>query len=139
MTFDDAVPRDLASGVPGDLALRIYVASGGRMSTHHIQAQAQRGEGAPVNGLSAARRALLMGALLLKLVSEGHVLYLGTHHIASDGWSKSVLFKEMYALYEAYRQGRPCPLPELPIQYADFAAWQRGQSDGGIHEKQLDY
>lgn len=84
-------------------------------------------------------RDLMLRALLLKLAPEEHVLYLGTHHIASDGWSKSVLFKEIYALYEAYSAGKACPLPALPIQYADFAAWQRGETGDKTHENQLAY
>ena len=47
------------------------------------------------------------------------------HHIVSDGWSMGVLVRELAALYEAFAQGQPSPLPELPVQYADYAAWQR--------------
>jgi amino acid adenylation domain-containing protein len=84
-------------------------------------------------------RDLMFRALLLKLAPEEHVLYLGTHHIASDGWSKSVLFEEMKALYQAYTQDLPWPLSELPIQYADFAVWQRKQFGEAALEKQLAY
>jgi amino acid adenylation domain-containing protein len=84
-------------------------------------------------------RDVMMRALLLRLAPDEHALYMGSHHIASDGWSKSVLFKEMYALYEAYCNGRPSPLPELPIQYADYAVWQRGQSGGEAQRNQLAY
>src|SRR5262245_17813605 len=84
-------------------------------------------------------RDLMFRALLLKLAPEEHVLYLGTHHIASDGWSKSVLFKEMNVLYEASCNGDPSPLQDLPIQYADFAVCQRGQVGGEALTKQLAY
>lgn len=78
-------------------------------------------------------------ATLLALGEQDHALYLGTHHIASDGWSKSVLFAELRALYEAFTAGRPSPLPEPPIQYADFALWQREQLREEVMAKQLAY
>jgi hypothetical protein len=62
-----------------------------------------------------------------------------THHIASDGWSLPLLFGEMAALYEAFSNGRPSPLPSLPIQYADFAQWQREWLQGEVLERQLSY
>ncbi len=62
------------------------------------------------------------------------------HHIVSDGWSIGVLIREIAALYPAFRAGRPSPLPELPLQYADFAVWQRGFLSGGpALEAQLGY
>ncbi|HVG45181.1 MAG TPA: AMP-binding protein, partial [Longimicrobium sp.] len=59
------------------------------------------------------------------------VLLLTMHHIVSDGWSMGILFRELSALYEAYAAGGESPLPELVVQYADFAAWQRRQLDEG--------
>ncbi|HEV2150064.1 MAG TPA: amino acid adenylation domain-containing protein [Longimicrobiaceae bacterium] len=79
----------------------------------------------------------LFRAGLLRLGSEDHVLLLSVHHIVSDGWSTGVLFRELSALYEAYRAGRESPLPELPIQYADYAVWQRRQLRGEGLERQL--
>jgi hypothetical protein len=71
--------------------------------------------------------------LLLKLGDEDHVLLFLTHHIAFDGWSEGVLLRELAALYPARIAGRPSPLPEPQVQYADFAAWQRTrQADGQI-------
>ncbi|MFP2934702.1 condensation domain-containing protein, partial [Pyxidicoccus sp. 3LG] len=66
----------------------------------------------------------LLRAQVLRLGPTEHVLLLNMHHSVSDGWSMSVLVREMAALYEAFRQGRPSPLPELPVQYADYAVWQ---------------
>ena len=66
-----------------------------------------------------------MRATLLRLAEDDHVLVLNTHHIISDGWSLGVLSQELAALYEAFAANRPSPLPELPIQYADYALWQR--------------
>jgi amino acid adenylation domain-containing protein len=64
-------------------------------------------------------------ATLVKLCQNEHILVLMTHHIASDGWSKGVLFQELATFYNAILKNEPVPLPELPIQYADFAIWQR--------------
>jgi amino acid adenylation domain-containing protein len=71
----------------------------------------------------------LLRARLLRLGGEGHVLLLCTHHIISDGWSLRVLFRELWTLYDAFCDGRDSPLPPLPVQFADFAAWQREQVD----------
>ena len=59
-----------------------------------------------------------------------HVAALTMHHIVSDGWSMGVLVREVAALYPAFVEGRPSPLPELPVQYADFAVWQRSWLSG---------
>jgi len=61
------------------------------------------------------------------------------HHIVSDGWSIGVLVKEVAALYEAYREGKSSPLPELSVQYADFAVWQREWLKGAVLHEQLDF
>ena len=76
---------------------------------------------------------------LLRLGEEDQVVLLTMHHIASDGWSMDVLTKEVAELYEAYSQGQETPLAELPIQYADFAVWQRGWLQGEELERQLAY
>jgi non-ribosomal peptide synthetase component F len=81
----------------------------------------------------------LFRAVLLRLGAEDHVLLLGMHHIVSDGWSMGVLNRELSALYEAYREGRESPLPELGLQYADYAVWQREQLAGEVLERQLSY
>src|ERR1044071_7965778 len=81
----------------------------------------------------------LLRASLLRLDPHLHVLLLTMHHIISDGWSLGVLLQEGSALYEAISKGKPSPLPDLPIQYADFAHWQRGWLDGELLNSQLDY
>ncbi|HEX9939684.1 MAG TPA: amino acid adenylation domain-containing protein, partial [Longimicrobium sp.] len=81
----------------------------------------------------------LFRAALLRLGEEDHVLLLSMHHIVSDGWSMGVLFRELSALYEAYREGRESPLAELPVQYADYAVWQREQLGGEVLDRQLSY
>ena len=67
----------------------------------------------------------LFRATLIKLSRHEHVLLLAMHHIISDGWSVGSTFRELQALYTAYVTGQPSPLPPLPIQYADYAIWQR--------------
>ncbi|MGH8000645.1 MAG: amino acid adenylation domain-containing protein, partial [Brasilonema sp.] len=64
-------------------------------------------------------------AKLLRLTEQEYTLLLTLHHIIADGWSMGVLIRELAALYEAFSKGQPSPLPELPIQYVDFAYWQR--------------
>ncbi|MFL6335978.1 MAG: amino acid adenylation domain-containing protein [Pyrinomonadaceae bacterium] len=78
-------------------------------------------------------------ASLIRLSTQEHRLLLTMHHIVSDGWSMGVLVREMTALYEAFVQGRPSPLAELPVQYADYAVWQRGWLRGAALEGQLSY
>ena len=67
----------------------------------------------------------LLRARLLSTADEQHVLSFNLHHIVADGWSVSVLARELATLYRAFATGEPSPLEELPIQYADYAAWQR--------------
>ncbi|HST58364.1 MAG TPA: condensation domain-containing protein, partial [Longimicrobium sp.] len=81
----------------------------------------------------------LFRAALLRLREEEHVLLITMHHIVSDGWSMGVLFRELSVLYEAYREGGESPLPELPVQYADYAVWQREQLEGETLHRQLAY
>ncbi|NVJ19573.1 condensation domain-containing protein, partial [Myxococcus sp. AM010] len=81
----------------------------------------------------------LLRATLLREGEEAHVLVLVMHHIVSDGWSMGVLVRELVALYEAYSQGRESPLPELEVQYADYAVWQREWLKGEVLEEQLGY
>ncbi len=67
------------------------------------------------------------------------VLLLNMHHIVSDGWSMGIFMRELAALYAAFLAGKPSPLPDLPIQYADFAVWQRAWLEGEIMAEQLAY
>ncbi|WNG57633.1 AMP-binding protein [Archangium gephyra] len=81
----------------------------------------------------------LLRITLLKLGEREHVLVLVMHHIVSDGWSMGLLVREVAELYEAFSKGKPSPLAELPVQYADYAAWQRQWLDGEVLEGQLEY
>jgi amino acid adenylation domain-containing protein/non-ribosomal peptide synthase protein (TIGR01720 family) len=84
-------------------------------------------------------RDLMLRALLLCLADQEHILLLITHHIASDAWSSGILWQELTALYRSFSSGQPCPLPELSVQYADYAAWQRNWLQGEVLETQLSY
>jgi amino acid adenylation domain-containing protein/non-ribosomal peptide synthase protein (TIGR01720 family) len=81
----------------------------------------------------------LFRALAMQLAPEEHAVLLTLHHVVSDGWSMDVLIREIVTLYAAFAAGRTSPLPELPIQYADFAIWQRQWLQGDRLESQLAY
>ena len=81
----------------------------------------------------------LIRSAILTHAPKTHTLYFSMHHIVSDGWSIGILVDELIALYEAFSKGRPSPLPELPIQYADFAIWQRNWFQGKVFERELAY
>lgn len=84
-------------------------------------------------------RSPLLWATLLVADTDEHILVLTTHHFASDGWSTRLLSEEVVRLYAAFSEGRPSPLDPLPIQYADFAAWQRRWLTGPALERQRAY
>ena len=84
-------------------------------------------------------RGPLLRALIVRLSASDHGLIVARHHIATDRWSLGVLHRELSAVYEALAEGRPSPLPELPIQYADYARWQREQMGGVAIDRHLAY
>ncbi|MER5733148.1 amino acid adenylation domain-containing protein, partial [Streptomyces sp. NPDC002138] len=82
----------------------------------------------------------LVRVLLVRLSADEHVCVLGMHHIVTDGWSMGVVARELGELYTARVQGRPAALADVPVQYPDFAVWQRGRlEDGGLLERQTDW
>ncbi|MEU9191158.1 amino acid adenylation domain-containing protein [Streptomyces sp. NPDC048484] len=81
----------------------------------------------------------LIRGVLIRLAADEHVLALTMHHVVSDEWSGRVLRRDLAALYEAFKEGGPDPLPPLPVQYADFADWQRRWLSGDVLEGQLTY
>ncbi len=76
---------------------------------------------------------------IVKLSEKEHLALLNMHHIVSDGWSMGIFFQELVILYDAFSRGRPSPLPELSLQYADYADWQREWLQGDVLEAQLNY
>ncbi|MCG8317534.1 MAG: amino acid adenylation domain-containing protein [Pseudomonadales bacterium] len=89
--------------------------------------------------INKARRIRLMRTRLLKTADQEYVLLLTMHHIISDGWSLGILIDEIAELYSALKEGREARLPELKVQYADYAKWQRDWMDGPVFEHQLSY
>ncbi|MBZ5521196.1 MAG: non-ribosomal peptide synthase/polyketide synthase [Acidobacteriia bacterium] len=85
------------------------------------------------------KRGPLVRVGLVRLADQDCALFLTMHHIVSDAVSMAVVVREMTALYAAYSAGQESPLPELPIQYADYAVWQRGWLNGEVLEEQIEY
>ena len=85
------------------------------------------------------KRGPLLRARLLRLGAREHVLAIVVHHIAADGWSKAVFFRELDALYRAYAAGLPSPLPEPPVQYGDYAEWERSWLTGDHLAAELEH
>ncbi|WP_425273540.1 amino acid adenylation domain-containing protein [Pseudomonas morbosilactucae] len=81
----------------------------------------------------------LLRVCLLQVAQDEHVLVLTVHHIVADGWSMPVMVEELIQLYAAQREGRDAELAVLPIQYADYAIWQRSWMEAGERERQLAY
>ncbi len=81
----------------------------------------------------------IVRATVIRLGDQEHILMLNMHHIATDGYSRSALYRDLTALYDAYGKGLPSPLTPLHIQYADYADWQRRWLDGGVADAQLKY
>ncbi len=109
-----------------------------------LPAAARSAEARRLAGEEAARpfdlqKGPLLRATLVRSRPDDHALLLNIHHIAADGWSTGVLVTEVAALYRAALEGAPSPLPELPVQYADFAVWQREWLTGEALERQLAY
>ncbi len=109
-----------------------------------VPAEVREGEMARVLFAEAVRpfsleRGPLLRAVALRLGPEDHALLLNLHHIVSDGWSSSILIGEAVAFYAAALAGRPAAVPPLPIQYADFAVWQRAFLAGPELDRQLGY
>ena len=85
------------------------------------------------------RHGPLMRVSLLRLAEDEHVLVIVQHHIISDGWSMQIMVDELVQLYAAYSQGQTPQLPAVPVQYADYARWQRDWMEAGEKSRQLDY
>ncbi|MGH9867322.1 MAG: non-ribosomal peptide synthase/polyketide synthase, partial [Candidatus Polarisedimenticolia bacterium] len=110
----------------------------------HLPEAARRDEAQRLAGEEARipfdlARAPLLRAKLLRLARDRHALLLTVHHIAADGWSLAVMVRELGALYGAFIHGQPDSLPELAVQYADWAAWQRAWLEQGEMDRQLEW
>ena len=134
--LEDGVPvQEIASGV--EVGLRQVDLSGWDEEERRREAAREAEEEArrPFD----LSRGPLLRVVLLRLGEREHVLLVTMHHVVSDGWSVGVLIREFGMLYAAYRRGEESPLGELPIQYGDFAQWQREWLQGEVLEEQLGY
>ncbi len=122
-----------------DYLLAMPVVDLGSLSADRLEAEAASlGVLAGGYPFDLAREPLLI-TILLRFSPDDHALFVIQHHLITDGWSEGVLFQEMAILYQARLDGEPSPLPELPIQYADFAAWQRKSLEGPAFDEMLGY
>jgi non-ribosomal peptide synthetase component F len=121
----------------GEVALAVEELGGAAAAER--EAEAQRRAAAEALRPFDLGRGPLLRARLLRLSPSDHVLLLTLHHIVADGWSMGVLVRELGALYGAFAAGRPSPLAELALQYADFAVWQRQWLQGAVLEGLLGY
>jgi amino acid adenylation domain-containing protein len=115
-----------------------------RIDLRSLPTDARQAEGARLAEAEAQhpfdlQRGPVFRALLLRTGEDEHRLLLTFHHIVADGWSMGILVRELTELYEAGVLGRAPELPALPVQYADFAQWQRGWLQGDILDGQLAY
>jgi amino acid adenylation domain-containing protein/non-ribosomal peptide synthase protein (TIGR01720 family) len=135
-TAEDGRPRQV---IHADATLRFLIQDLGEMLADDREA-AMRAEAAAEARLPFdLARGPLFRARLIRLGVDEHVLLYTMHHIVSDAWTRGIFNRELAALYEAFVAGRPSPLPDLPIQYADYAEWQRAWLDGEALGRQLEY
>ena len=133
----DGVPRQVIA--PADIGLALQVSDlGGLAEPARSEALAAAARDALEQPFDLATGPLIRGALL-RLADDDHVLLLTQHHIVSDGWSIGVLIGEVSALYGAFCRGEADPLPPLPLQYADYAAWQRDWLQGDAQAAQTTF
>jgi non-ribosomal peptide synthetase component F len=137
-TFDvlDQVPAQLVAAI-GDLKLAVTDFSSLPPSVSEAEAEMLASE--ETQRPFDLANGPLIRARLMRLGAIEHVLLVTMHHIISDGWSQTIFLNELSALYEAAVAGRTSPLPELSIQYADFAEWQREWLSGELLDQQLEY
>ncbi|PYS94472.1 MAG: hypothetical protein DMF50_12430, partial [Acidobacteria bacterium] len=120
------------------LELPLPVTDLGHLPAEEGEVEARRRAADEARAPFDLERGPLVRASLLRLAGDEHVLLLTTHHIVSDGWSMNVFLSDLAHLYGAFRDGRPSPLSDPPIQYADFAIWQRERLQGEFLHEQLE-
>lgn len=121
---------------PSSLPIQLLTIDLARLSRSSQEAEIQRLMTQESKQIFDLARGPLLRARLIRLQEREHILLLTTHHIASDGWSMDIFISELRILYNAFSRGLPSPLPELPIQYGDYAAWQRkwlGNQEWQVH------
>ena len=134
----------IVDGVPVQVIAHNRLAELNMIDLSHVSAAEREGEVLRLVKAEGSRpfnlsSDLMLRATLLNLEPTEHILLIVLHHIASDGWSIGVLSRELTALYETFSTGKSSSLPELPIQYADYAVGQRQWLQGKVLEAQLFY
>jgi amino acid adenylation domain-containing protein len=132
----DGQPKQVISS---DIALKLPVIDLRQVPSDQPEAEAQRLANEEAQQPFDRATSPLFRFKLLRLSGLEYVLLLTIHHIVYDGWSYDIFFRELTALYNAFSSGKPSPLMELSIQYADFAVWQRDWLSGEVLESQLNY
>jgi amino acid adenylation domain-containing protein len=149
----EALQRSFDTLVARHESLRTHVQQDGERAvqviTAHASVEIRRVEADEANLLAQVEAQItqpfdllqgpLMRVSLLRLAADDHVLVLVQHHIVSDGWSMQVMVDELVQLYAAYSQSQDLQLPGMPLQYADYANWQRDWMDAGEKQRQLSY
>ena len=134
MVAVDGIPQQIVAS-----SLRIPLSITDLSALPDRETQAQRLAVEEVRRPFDLARGPLLRATLFRLEPEEHLLILTVHHIVSDAWSLGIIFREIGALYQAYSRDEPSPLSDLPLQYADFAAWQHRTLQGKKLERELGY
>jgi amino acid adenylation domain-containing protein len=138
-TYFVAIEGQPVQVIVPDIALTLYVTDLSHLPESKREDEVSRFAAQEARQSFALTQAPLLRSRLLRLDENEHVLLLTMHHIISDGWSMGIFVREMAVLYEAFTAGKPSPLPELSIQYKDFARWQREWLQGEALEVQLEY
>ncbi|HET7460488.1 MAG TPA: amino acid adenylation domain-containing protein, partial [Longimicrobium sp.] len=131
----DGVPEQRIAPADTGFRLREHDLAGTADAKAELNRLMAEEAGAPFD----LERGPLIRGRLVRLAADDHVLLLTMHHIVSDGWSTGVLTRELRALYAAFRRGAADPLPPLPVQYADYAVWQRRWVEGEVLRGQAEY
>jgi len=125
--------------IASDASIELPVTSLEHLPPDHRDPEARRLAFAEAAKPFDLTRGPLFRAALFRLTDSEHIFVLTMHHIVTDGWSMGVFFHELAILYQAFSSQRPSPLPDLPIQYADFALWQRQWLQGEILNREIQH
>jgi hypothetical protein len=140
-TFEerDGQPIQLIHPVAQTVAFSLSLVDLGNLNSQECQEETRRLASQECQHPFDLTCSPLLRTCLLRLAPEEHVLLLTMHHIITDGWSSIILRRELRQLYQAFMAGQPSPLEPLPIQYADYALWQRDWLQGEVLDAHLHY
>ncbi len=138
-TFTAGTEGEPVQVVAPELRIPVPVIDLSTLPDEARESEARRVSASEWNAPFDLERGPLARAAVVRLSGREHLLLVTLHHIVADGWSMAIFYRELAALYEAFAVGSPSPLPDLPVQYADYAAWQRGLLAGEGFEQQVGY